>query len=62
MDRAEIIATIRNLANVQGFYGRVYRALLDLQENNPEGYELTMRVLEEQNFEDATDLVLYFEC
>lgn len=62
MERNEILATIRNLANSQGFYGRLYRAFIDLKENNPENYELVMEKLEAENFGDAIDLVLFFEC
>ena len=62
MDRNEILATIRNLANVQGFYGRLYRAFMEVRANKPENYELIMEQLEAENFADATELVLYFEC
>ena len=62
MDRIEIMATIRNLSFSQGFYGRVYNAIMELRENNPEGYERTMELLEAENFGDAVDLVLFFEC
>jgi hypothetical protein len=62
MNREEILATILNLANVQGFYGRLYNAFMAVKENKPENYELIMEKLEAENFEDATDLVLYFEC
>lgn len=62
MNRDEILATIRNLANIQGFYGRLYNAFMTVKANKPENYELIMEKLEAQNFEDATELVLYFEC
>lgn len=62
MDREEILATIQTLATTQGFYGRLYGAFLTVRENKPENYELIMEQLEAQNFENATDLVLYFEC
>ena len=62
MDRNEILATIRNLANSQGFYGRLYNAFMTVKETKPENYELIMEKLEAENFADAVELVLYFEC
>ena len=62
MNRDEILATIRNLANIQGFYGKLYNAFITVRETKPENYELIMEKLEKEHFEDATELVLYFEC
>lgn len=62
MNRNEILATIRNLANIQGFYGRLFNTIMRMRENNPRNYELLMRGLEARNFEDATELTLFIEC
>jgi hypothetical protein len=61
MERNEILVTIRNLANTQGFYVKLYRAFANLKKTNPRNFDLIMSKLEAQNFNDATDLVLYFE-
>lgn len=62
MDRNEILATIRNLANSQGMYGRLLNMLLRARKECPDAYEEYMEGLEAQRFGDAVDLVLYFEC
>ena len=62
MKREQIINTIKNLSLSQGFYGRLYRAIEDAKENNPDAYESFMEELESQNFSDAVDLVIYLEC
>ena len=62
MERKEILATIRNLATVDGFYGRIYKALATVYKTNPAEFALIMDKLEAQHFNDATELVLYFEC
>ena len=62
MDRNEIIATIKNLANIQGFYGRLYMALVELMAEKPRRYNAIMTTLEKEHFNDATELILYFEC
>ena len=59
MNREQIMQTIRMLARSQGFYGRLYR---NLQELEPEDFSAAMEELEAQNFNDTLDLVLYFEC
>ena len=50
--------TIKMLANSQGFYGRLYRSIMELSEDK---YEELKEVLEAQNFGDAVDMVLFFE-
>ena len=57
----EILATIRDLAKSQGYYGRLYRMITDMAKNDPDNYEQLVRELERQNFRDSVDLVLFFE-
>lgn len=57
MKREEILETIRSLAKSQGFYGRLYETIAD----GSEEAEDFLTLLEEKNFADAVDLVLYFE-
>ena len=61
MNREEIMAAIRMLANSQGFYSRLLRNIEDAKENDPDNYEELMCKLEAQNFKDAVDLILYLE-
>lgn len=57
----QIIATIRQLAMSQGFYGRLLNALMDIKENNTEKWAEVVEILEGQHFADPVDMVLYFE-
>ena len=59
MKREEIMETIKTLASSQGFYGRLYRKLMELDE---EKYDEVMTELESQNFKDGVDLIMYIEC
>ena len=53
MTKGEIYNAIRSLARSQGVYGR----LLQQIEDHPE----VLDVLEEQNFNDVIDLIMYLE-
>ena len=61
MNREQIMETIRQLANSQGSYGRFYRALCEMRDNEPDRFDKAMTMLEEKNFKDAVDLVMYLE-
>lgn len=61
MDREAILDTIASLAQSQGFYGRLLRAIMEVKEADEERYEEFMQALEAQNFADPVDMVLYFE-
>ena len=58
MKREEIMETIKSLAGSQGFYGRLYRDLMELDEDE---YDEVMTELESQNFKDGVDLVMFIE-
>ncbi|HHX67174.1 MAG TPA: hypothetical protein GX708_03840 [Gallicola sp.] len=62
MTRNEILETFKQLAQGQGFYGRLLASLEELKETDSKQYEETMQHLEEQNFKDSVDLVMYIEC
>lgn len=62
MNRNEILTAIAELAYSQGFYGRLLNNLLEMRENDPDTFDVTMTMLEEQNFGDRLDMVLFFEC
>lgn len=57
MKKEEILETIRFLAKSQGFYGRL---LTTLTSDEPDAVAY-LSYLEEQNFKDAVDLVLFLE-
>ena len=61
MDIEQIMAAIRSLAESQGFYGRLYNELWEMQTNDPEKWEEVKNTLETQNFKDSLDMVMYFE-
>ncbi len=61
MNREEILNNILNLSRSQGRWGRLYRALQDLKEEDPKGYEDYMSSLEKQNFKDLLEMVEYLE-
>lgn len=57
MNRQEIIDNIEMLSRSQGFYGRLYNAIISGNEE-AENY---LDNLEEQNFKDVVDMILYIE-
>ena len=61
MKMEEIVKSIKDLAKSQGFYGRLLENLMDLQENDLEGYNRVKEELESKNFKDVVDLILYIE-
>ena len=58
MEREEIMEKIKSLASSQGLYGRLYRDLMELDEDE---YDEVMTELESQNFKDGVDLVMFIE-
>ena len=52
MNKDQILKTIKDLAKSQGLYGRILRDMNDE----------VLEYLEEQNFKDPLDLVLFIEC
>lgn len=57
MKKAEILQAIRSLAASQGFYGRLLIALIS---DEPDSVAY-LEYLEEQNFKDTVDLVMFLE-
>lgn len=60
MKYEEIKEVIKSLSYSQGFYGRQLRFLEEI-EKNEEQFEEVKRVLEEQNFKEPLDIVMWFE-
>ena len=51
--------TINTLRNSQGFYSRLYQTVNQLSE---EGYRDLTALLDQQNFKDSVDVVLWLEA
>ena len=56
MNKKEILENIRILAASQGFNGRLYQSIMESNEK-----ENILQYLENQNFTDAIDLILFLE-
>ena len=52
-------ATIVDLMNSQGFYGRLYRAVNEMDDTD---YKALYNQLANQHFNDTLDVVLWLEC
>ena len=59
MDRKDILALFKSLAQSQGFYGRVLRAIEDANEDAREEF---WQKMEAQKFTDDLEVVLFMEC
>ena len=57
MKKEEILSAIRSLAASQGFYGRL---LMALSSDEPDAVAY-LEYLEEQNFKDVIDFVMFLE-
>ena len=57
----EIKQVIQNLSQSQGFYGRLLNAMNEAEENDIDQFNNMVEYLELQNFNDAVDIVLFFE-
>ena len=58
----EIKETIKSLASSQGINGRILASMETMEEMFPQDYAELVEELESQNFQNAVDLVMYFEC
>ena len=57
----EILSAIRSLAQSQGFYSRLYSDLLSVKQSSPDEWADIVTVLENRNFKETVDMVLFFE-
>ena len=62
MKMNEIISVIEMLSHSQGFYGRLFRSIQELKQENETEYNELKHYLESQNFSDTLDVVMFFEC
>ena len=51
--------TIIDLMTSQGFYGRLYRSVNEMDGDH---YEQLCDIIEKQDFKDPLDVVLWLEC
>ena len=54
MNKEQILSAVASLAQSQGFYGRLLHQLKD--------NERALDYLEQQNFGDTLDLIMFLEC
>lgn len=54
MNKEEILNNVKELSKSKGFYGRLYEQIVD---NNA-----ALEYLENQNFKDMIDLIMFLEC
>lgn len=57
----QVIEVIEMLSHSQGFYGRLLKEVMYIEENDPEKFESFKELIEEQGFENPVDVVLFFE-
>ena len=60
-DVYQVIEVVEMLSHSQGFYGRLLEEINYIQEYEPEKFETFKEIIEEQEFENALDVVLFFE-
>lgn len=59
MSGEQAIAVIRNLASSQGFYGRLLNTIENFTDEEMEEWN---EIIENQEFTDDLDLILWLEC
>lgn len=61
MTMDEIMDVIKQLAQSQGMYGRLYRDIQEIKEEAPGEYEKLKADWEARNFKTALDFILFIE-
>ena len=57
----QVIDVIKDLVKQQGFYSRLLNTIEDWEVNNVEFYEAFKKGVEELQFKDEVDVVMFFE-
>lgn len=57
----QVIEVIEMLSHSQGFYGRLLEEIMYIEVNDPEKFESFKEIIEQQEFENPVDVVLFFE-
>ena len=58
----QVIEVIEMLSHSQGFYGRLLREIIEMKENDVDRFEEFKELIEQQDFQDPVDVVMFFEC
>ena len=61
MKERELLNIIIEFSYSQGFYGRLYRELMEIKEQDIETYKEIIKEWESQNFTTTLDFILYLE-
>jgi hypothetical protein len=57
----QVLEVIKDLAKSQGFYSRLYERIEEMQKYDPFNFQTFKSIMEQQNFKDPVDIVLFFE-
>lgn len=57
----DVIKVVEALSNSQGFYGRLLKDIVNLQENEPEKFEEFKELIEMVKLKDPVEVVMFFE-
>lgn len=60
-DVYQVIKLVKDLSYSQVFYGRLLERILYMKEYEQENFERFKEIIEEQEFKDPVDVVLFFE-
>lgn len=60
-DIEQVVDVIEMLADSKGFYGRLLDEVMYIEENEPKKFEVFKNIIEQQEFQDPVDVVLFFE-
>lgn len=60
-DIEQVVEVIEMLSYSQGYYGRLLEEIVYMEENEPEKYEWFKWFIEEKEFQNPIDVVMFFE-
>lgn len=60
-DFNDVLNVLSELSHSQGFYGRLLRDIYELMEYEPERFDMFVEEIENADFRNPLDVVMYFE-
>ena len=60
-DFNDVLNVLSELSQSQGFYGRLLRDIYELMEYEPERFDMFVEEIENANFRNSLDVIMYFE-
>ena len=57
----DVINVLIELSHSQGFYGRLLNSIYELMEYEPERFDMLVEEIENANFRNSLDVIMYFE-